>query len=161
MVVEVGDPLPGPAAELAEVVARGGGTHQGEVYKTPALGEGPGCPHGNMVDPCDVLQRPVGGHLLPQAHQLVEILRLPAIQKAAVILGEVAAGELLFRAEGEIQPRIKGQAALLPQQDLQHLQEAQAAPQDGQRLRFRSLREEDAHSTLVGPAEPALLRLRG
>ena len=160
VIVEVGHPLPGPAAELADVVARGGGAHEGEVHETPALGEGPGRPHGNMVDARNVLQGPVGGDLLPQAQQLVDILLLPAGQEAAVLLPKEAAGELVLGAEGEVQPGVEGQAALLPQEDLQDPQEAEAALADGQGELLRPLGVEDAHGLVVGGGEPALLRLR-
>ena len=161
VIVEVGHPLPGPAAELADVVARGGGAHEGEIHEPPALGEGPGRPHGHVVDPRNVLQRPVRGDLLPQAQQLVDVLPLPAGEEAAVFLRQEAAGKLLLRAEGKVQPGVEGQAALLPQQDLQDLQQAEAALPDGQGLRLRPLGVEDAHGAAVGGGEPALLRLRG
>ena len=102
VIVEVGHPLPGPAAELADVVARGGGAHEGEIHEPPALGEGPGRPHGHVVDPRNVLQRPVRGDLLPQAQQLVDVLPLPAGEEAAVLLRQKAAGKLLLRAEARI-----------------------------------------------------------
>ena len=56
VVVEIGHPLPGPAAELAHVVGGSRGGDEGQVHLHPRPGQSPGGGHGDVVDPGNVAQ---------------------------------------------------------------------------------------------------------
>ncbi len=162
VVVEVGHPLPGPAAELSDVVARGSGGDEAQVdFPAPGL-EGPGDRHGHMVDPGDVLAGAEGGHLPAQAEELVDILLPPAAEELAVVRRHGTGFQFLFRAEGEVQPEVKGQGLpLRVEEGPQELKEAQGpVPLGGGLVRVR-LGIEKGDRRPVGAKGPALPRLRG
>ena len=71
VVVEVGHPLSGAAAELAQVVGGGGGGNQRQVDFRAGLGQTLGHGQGDVMDSGDMPQSLEGGDLQPQAHQLV------------------------------------------------------------------------------------------
>ena len=163
VVVEVGHPLPGAAAEFAHVVGGGGGGDQSQVHLHPRLRQPPGGGHGDVVDPGNVAQGLEGGELHPQAHQLVEELPPPGRQEPAVLPGFVADLVLLLGEELEVQHGIKGQGGpLLVQQDLKDgevkLRPAAAAVRLGGEAVFRV---HDVADILVGEGTPALLRRFG
>ena len=156
-IMEVGDPLPGLAAEFADVVGGGGAGDKAQVNEAPLLAEGPGDGDGHMVDPRDMLQGAEGRHLPAQAQQLVDVLLPEALQKEAVFVGNIAAGQLLFRAEGKVQPGVKGQnGPLSVKQGAQELQKAQCAVLLGGRMAPVIHRVEDGGSRLIGIGQPAL-----
>ena len=86
VVVEERDTLPGPAAELAQVVGGGGSGHQRQVYVLPRLPDAPGHGHGDVMHPRDVPQGAEGGGLLAQPHHLIDVLLPEGGQEAAVLL---------------------------------------------------------------------------
>ena len=123
IVVEVGDPLTGFAAEFADIVAQGGAGDQPQVNEAPSGLEGTGHGHGHVVDTGNVMQSFKGGYLHAQPQQLIDILAPEAGEELAVLLRHAAVQQLLLRAEGKIHPRIKGQG--LPLSVQQHLQKLQ------------------------------------
>ena len=162
VIMEVGHPLPGLAAELPDVVARGGGGDQPQVdFPAPGL-EGPGDRHGHVVDPGDVLAGVEGGHLPAQAEELVDVLLPPAAKELAVLLRQVAGLQLFLRAKGEVHPKVKGQdLPLRVKEGPQELKEAQGpVPLGGGVVRVR-LGIEKGDRRPVGAKGPALPRLRG
>ena len=108
-IVEVGHPLARLAAEFADVVSCGGAGHQPQVDKAAAGLEGPGHGHGDMVDACDVLQGAEGCYFPAQPQQLVDVFLPEPPQELAVFLGHAAVHQLFLRAEGKIQPGVKGE----------------------------------------------------
>ena len=162
VVVEVGHPLPGLAAELADVVARGGGGDESQVdFSAPGL-EGPGDRHGHVVDPGDVRAGPEGRDLPAQAEKLVDVFLPPAAEELAVVLRYGTGLQLLLRAEGEVQPEVEGQGLpLRVEEGPQELEEAQGpVPLPGGAGGVR-LGVEKGDSRLVGAEGPALRGLRG
>ncbi|MPM21233.1 hypothetical protein SDC9_67677 [bioreactor metagenome] len=126
VVVEVGHPLPGLAAEFSDVVARSGGREQREVHGPARRVVGPHNAHGHMVDPGDVLQRAEGRHIPAKAHGLIYILAPKAHQKLAVFLRRAAMGKLFLRAEGKVKLGVEGERLpLRVQKDLQNVEIAQ------------------------------------
>ena len=163
VVVEIGDPLPGPAAELSDVVGRRRTGDQSQVHLHPGLPEAPGRRHGDVVDPGDVSQGAEGGNLLPQAQQLIDMLPAKAGQKPLILPGAVAGGVLLRRQKVKVHQGIKGQCpALLVQQ---HLEDCEIkAGSAGVLLPVRrkvSRRVEGTADIAVTEGEPAVLRRRG
>ena len=102
VVVEIGHPLPRPAAELSDVVGRRRPGDQGQVHIHSRLPEAPGRRHGDVVDPGDVAQGAEGGDLLPQAHQLIDVLPAEAGQKPLILPGTVTGRVLLRRQKAEV-----------------------------------------------------------
>ena len=119
VVVEIGHPLPGAAAELAQIVGGGSGGNEGQVDFRAGPGKPLGHGQGDVVDPGDVPQGFEGGRLQPQAHQLIQVLLPPGGQEAAVGFGAVTAGVLLLAQKAEVHQGIGGQ--LLPLQIQQNL----------------------------------------
>ena len=121
VVVEIGHPLPGPAAELAHVVGGSRGGDEGQVHLHPRPGQSPGGGHGDVVDPGNVAQGAEGGHLVPQAQQLIDELLPPGGQKAAILPPGVAGGIFLLGQELKVHQGVEGQGRpLVVQQDLEH-----------------------------------------
>ena len=158
VVVQVGHPLTGTAAELADIVTGGAAGHQRQIQRHAGPAQTAGGGHGHMVDAGDVLQRAVGRGLQPQTHQLVDVLPLPAAQHLAVAGGAGAAGQLLLRQEVERPRRVAGQQLLLRgEQHLQHRQEKHRPRAEG--LGGVPLRVQQAAGKVVGTGQPTLLRL--
>ena len=163
VVVEIGYTLPGPASELPNVMGRRRPGDQGQVHIHPCLLEPTGRRHGDVVDPGDVSQGAEGGNLLPQAHQLIDVLPAEAGQKPLILPGAVAGRILLRRQKVKVRQRIEGQCpALLIQQ---HLEDREIkAGSTGVLLPVRGkvpLRVEDAADIAVTEGQPAVLRGRG
>ena len=157
IVMEIRHPLAGAAAELADVVPRGGAGHQRHVHRRAAPVQGAGGGDGDMVDTGDMLQRAVGRDLQPQPHQLIDVLPLPLAQEFRIGRGAGAVGQLLLRKEIERPRRVVGQQLPLGgEQHLQHRQQEHRA--GGVRLRAGLFRVQKPPGVVVGIAQPALLR---
>ena len=156
-IVEVGHPLSWLAAELADVVPGGGAGHQPQVDEAAPGLEGPGHGHGDMVDACDVLQGAEGRHLPAQPQKLVDVFLPEPPQKLAVFLRHAAVRQLLLRAEGKIQPRVKGEGLPLQIEQLpEELEEAQSAVPLGGGVGPVVLGKQQGGGDLIGVGKPAL-----
>ena len=113
VVVQVGYPLAGAAAEFSDIVSGGAAGHQRQIQRDTGPAQAAGGGHGHMVDAGDMLQRAVGCGLQPQTHQLVDVLTLPAPQHLAEAGGAGTAGQLLLRGEVEGPCRVAGQQLIL------------------------------------------------
>ena len=109
VVVQIGDPLAGPAAEFAQIVARRRAGDEREVDQSATRRKGAGDRHGHVVDAGDMLQGAEGRNLQPQAQQFIDVLLPEPQQKLPVFLLQAAVRQLLLRAEGEVVPGIKRQ----------------------------------------------------
>ena len=157
VIVKVRHPLTGAAAELADVVPRGGAGHQRHIHRRTAPVQGAGGGDGDMVDAGDMLQRAVGRDLQPQPHQLIDVLPLPLAQEFRIGRGAGAVGQLLLREKIERPRRVVGQQLPLGgEQHLQHRQQEHRA--GGVRLRAGLFRVQKPPGVVVGIAQPALLR---
>ena len=160
VVVEIGHPLPGAAAELADVVARRAAGDQGQVHGHSGPLQIPGHADGHVVDPGDVLQGAEGGGLQPQAHHLIDVLPAEAAQEGAVAVPVRAVGELLLRQRLQLPQGVRRQQ--LPLRVQQHLEQNQekhrprpVAPPPGLKV---LLREHGLSGEVVGKGQPPLLR---
>ena len=126
VVVEIGHPLPGAAAVLADVVGSGGPGDEGQVDVHPGGLEPPGGGHGDVVDPGDVAQGPEGGDLLAQAHELVDILGAEVAEEALILPAAVAALVLLGGEELEVHQGVEGHDRPLLVQE--HLEDGEVEP---------------------------------
>ena len=161
VVVKVGHPFPGLAAEFAQVVAQGGAGDQSQVDEPAGGAEGPGHPHGHVVDAGDVLQGAEGRDLPAQTEHLIDVLLPEPAAEAAVLLSHTAVGELLLRAEFKVQPEVKGQAGpLRVKQDLEQLQKAQRPVPLGGGVSGVRRRIQQRPGHLVGVGQPSLSGLR-
>ena len=160
VVVEIGDPLPRPAAELAHVVGGGGGRDEGQVHLHPRSGQPPGGGHGDIVDPGHVAQGAEGGHLVPQAQQLIDELLPPGGQKAAILPPGVAQGIRLLGQELKINERVEGQdRALVVQQDLKHGEIGlRSGIEWGGAGHEMPVREHTGADVVIAEGQPALFR---
>ena len=158
VVVQVGYPLAGAAAELADIVSGGAAGHQRQIQRDTGPAQTAGGGHGHMVDAGDMLQRAVGRGLQPQTHQLVDVLPLPAPQHLAEAGGAGTAGQLLLRGEVEGPGRVAGQQLVLRRK--QYLQDREKEHSAGGAGRVRVLlRIQQAAGEIVGVGQPALRRL--
>ena len=163
VVVEVGHPLPGAAAVLADVVGGGGPGDEGQVDVHPGGLESPGGGHGDVVDPGDVAQRAEGGDLLAQAHELVDILGAEVAEEALILPAAVAALVLLGGEELEVHQGVEGHDRPLLIQ--KHLEDGEIKP--GAVLILRGvggkipLRVQNRAHIPVAEGQPALLGHRG
>ena len=159
--MEVGHPLPRPAAELSDIVGRGGSAHQSQVNASAAGLKGPGHRHGVVVDAGDVLQRSKRRHLPAQPQQLVYILHAEPLEKPPVLRRHRAVRQFLLRAKGKVQPGVKGHRLPLRVKEFpEKLQKAQRSIPLGGGVDLVRLRVQQGDRHLIGTAEPALLRLR-
>ena len=155
--MQVGHPLPGTAAEFADIVSGGAAGHQRQIHGDTGAVQGAARRHGHMVDAGDVLQRAVGRSLQPQTHQLIDVLPLPTAQHLDVADSAGAAGQLRFRQEPERPGGVRRQHLVLRgEQHLQHRQEKHGSGAEG--LRRVPLRIQQAAGKVVGIGQPALLR---
>ena len=162
VVVEIGHPLTGFAPELADVVAQGGTGDQSQVNEAAPGLEGPGYRHSHVVDSGDVVQSLIGSYLHTQPQQFVDVLSPETAEKLVVLLRHTAVRELLFRAEGKIQPGVEGQGPLFGvQQHLEELQVAQRPIPLGRGVAMIRRREKQGQCHLIRIAEPPLRRLWG
>ena len=163
VVVEVGHPLPWPAAEFADVVARRAGGDQPQIHRNPGSLQAPGRVHGHVVDPGDVLQRPPGGGLQPQAHHLVDVLPPVGAQKQAVAVPVGALLLLVLLQQLQLPQGVRRQQGALRIEE--HLEQGEeerrprpVLPLPGRKGR---LGEHGPAGEVVGEGDPPLLRLRG
>ena len=163
VVVEIGHPLPGAAAEFADVVARRAAGDQGQVHRHPGPLQIPGHADGHMVDPGDVLQGAEGRGLQPQAHHLIDVLPAVAAQEGPVAVPVRAVGDLLLRQGVQLPQGVRRQQ--VPFRVQQHLEQGQeehrprpVAPPPGLEI---LLREHGLPGEVVGEGQPPLLRRRG
>ena len=127
--MEIRHPLPGSAAELADVVPGGAAGYQRQVHGHPGLLQLPAHGYGNVMHPRYMLQSPEGCHLQPQAHHFIDIFPLPQPQH---LLVERSAGtllQLLSADEREIVHGVKGQ--YIPLHSKKHLQNRQEKHRPG------------------------------
>ena len=161
VIVQVGHPFPGLAAEFAQVVAQGGSGDQPQVDESAGGAEGPGHPHGHIVDAGDVLQGAEGCDLPAQAEHLIDVFLPEPVAEAAVLLRHTAVGEFLLRAEFKVQPEVKGQAGpLRVKQDLEQLQKAQRSIPLGGGMSGVRRRIQQRPGHLVGVGQPSLSGIR-
>ena len=163
VVVEVGHPLAGAAAELADVVAGRRRGHQGQVHVHPRPPEIPGHGHRHEVDSGDVLQGAEGGGLQAQTHHLIEVLPPAAAAELPEAVQVGAVGHLVLRRQGQIPQGLRRQEVPLRVQE--HLEQGQEEDRPGPVALPPLLRlgigEHGPPGEVVGEEEPALLRLRG
>ena len=62
-----------------------------------------------MMHTGNVLQRAEGCYLAAQTQQFVNVLIPESTQEMAIFLRDMTVVQLLFRTEGKVQPRVKGQ----------------------------------------------------
>ena len=159
VIVQIRHPLPGAAAELADVVADGAAGDQGQVQLHAPPAQSPPGGDGHMVDPHNVLQGPVGRHLQAQAHHLVYELPPPQAHHLAELGGGGAVLQLL-RPGGHKVPGgvIVQKLPLRVQQHLQHRQEEhRSGPVGGAGV---LLRKQQPPGEVIAVRKPALLRFR-
>ena len=136
---------------------------QGQIHLHPGVLQPTGHRYRDVVHPGNVAQGAEGRDLLPQAHQLIDVLLAVSLQKAAVLRRAVAALVDLRRQQLQIHQGIKGQSLpLLIQHDLQH---RQIKPGPVLILLLvggkATLREEDVPDIPVAKRQPSVGRSRG
>ena len=162
VIVEVGYPLPGPAAEFAEVVGRGCAGDERQVHLHPGLLQAPGGGHGDVVNAGDVAQDAEGGKFQTQPHEFIDIFLPPGGHEAAVLLAVVAGGVLLRRQELEVQHGVEGKGGpLVVQQYLKNGEVKFRGLAPAVRLNSSVVGEHEAADVLVAEGAPALLRSVG
>ena len=110
-----------------------------------------------MVDACDVLQGTERRYLPAQPQQLVDVFLPEAPQELAVFLRHAAVRQFFFRAEGKIQPRVKGEGLPLQIEQLpEELEEAQSAVPLGGGVGPVVLGKQQGGGDLIGVGKPAL-----
>ena len=102
IVVQIGHPLAGAAAEFTDIMPRRSGGHQRQVDGHPRPPHVPGHTDGNMVDSRDMFQRPPGSDLQPQAHHLIDKFPPPGAQKQPVAVLVSAAGQLVLLQQRQV-----------------------------------------------------------
>ena len=162
VVVEVGHPLPRPAAELADVVARGAAGDQPQIDGRPGPLQIPGRAEGDVVDPRDVLQGAPGGGLQPQAHHLIDVLPPVGAQEQPVAVPVGAVRQLLLLQQLQLPHGVRRQ--LGPLRVKEHLEQGEEEHRPGAVLLLPllkgRLREHGCPGEVVGKGNPPLLRLR-
>ena len=162
VVVEIGHPLPGPAAELADVVAGGAGGYQGQVHVYPCFFQVPGHGKGHKVDAGNMLQGAEGGGLQAQAHHFIQKFPAAAALELAEAVPVGAVRHLLLSRQVDLPQGVGGQKGPLRVQ--QHLEQGQEKYRPGPvaavALLVGGVGEHGPPGKVIGKKEPPLFRLR-
>ena len=163
IVVEIGHPFPGAAAELADIMSRRAGGHQGQVDGHSRPLQVPGRADGHVVDPGDVLQGPPGGGLQAQAHHFIDVLPAVGAEEEAVAVLVGAAGQLVLLQQRQVPHGVRGQHGPLGvKKDLEEGEEEDRPRAVGLLSGEEALLgKHGLPGEVVGKGNPALLRLRG
>ena len=123
VIMKIGNPLVGLAAEFSQVMTGGRSGSQGQIDGHSRLLQSPGHRHRHVMNAGDMLQRLKGRRFLIEPHHFINILIPKFPHKMGVLSRPLAGGIFLLRQKREILKRVKGNRfSLLVEEKLQDVQ---------------------------------------